>query len=90
MRIKSLVHVCNLQTRSGSAVPNQFEIQTNEGRYFQSYRSLIAFVDNTGSVTLTDDWDYSCTTMRYLSQFLNGVNSAEIHKRLKSGEYKLG
>ncbi len=38
------VKVSNLQSKSGNAVRNQFEIVTDEGRYFQSYNSVIVFV----------------------------------------------
>ena len=51
--------------RSGRPVANQFIIETARGRYFQSYRSIIAFRNkNTGKVTLDKIyWDYSVTTM---------------------------
>lgn len=75
--------------RSGNPVANQFTIQTEEGEYFQSYRTIIAFRANDGTITLDEgSWDYSRTTGKYRNEFL-GENTAETRKRIKSGEYKL-
>ena len=41
------VKVYNMTSPNGNKVPNQFEIYTSKGRYFQSYNSIIAFIDNT-------------------------------------------
>ena len=36
-----------------------FEIYDDKGKYFQSYRVIIAFIDNNGKVFLDKDyWDY--------------------------------
>ena len=71
------------------AIANQFIITTNDGEYFQSYQTLIAFRDNTGKVTLDrDNWDYSRTTGKYRNVFLReGI--ADTRKKIKSGEYAL-
>lgn len=79
--------------RTGNAVANQFFITTNNGRFFQSYRSIVAKVDNKGQVWLSADWDYSRTTMKYLYQFLRGfgwynLNASEVRKLIKSGTFK--
>lgn len=75
--------------RSGRPVANQFIIYTREGRYFQSYDSVIAFKDNEGNVTLdVDDWDYSRTTGKYRNEFL-GEGIAETRSKIESGEYEL-
>lgn len=75
--------------RSGRPVANQFIIYTSEGRYFQSYDSVIAFKDNKGNITLDlDDWDYSRTTGKYRNEFL-GEGIAETRCKIESGEYKL-
>lgn len=80
--------VHNLTGRSGRGVPNQFEVLTPEGRYFQSYRTIIAKIER-GEVTLDADyWNYSKTTSRYLSIFLC-QDLKEIKKRVKHGVYKL-
>lgn len=67
---------------------NQLEISTKEGLYFQSYKSLIAFKSKSGKVTLSDHWNYSRTTMKYLGQFL-GENSKEIRKKVENGTYEI-
>jgi hypothetical protein len=75
--------------KSGYPVANQFEIQTKDGVYFQSYRTIIAFRANDGAITLDENyWDYSRTTGKYRNEFL-GENTAETRKKIKSGEYKL-
>ena len=75
--------------RSGRPVANQFIIYTSEGRYFQSYDSVIAFKDNKGNVTLDDyTWDYSRTTGKYRNEFL-GEDIVETRSKIESGEYKL-
>ena len=75
--------------RSGRPVANQFIIYTSEGRYFQSYDSIIAFKDNAGNVTLDlYDWDYSRTTGKYRNEFLREY-IADTRAKIESGEYKL-
>ena len=81
--------VYNMESPNGNKVANQFEIYTDEGKYFQSYRSIIAFKDNKGQVFLDDYyWDYSRTTGKYRNIFL-GEGIVETRKKIKSGEYKL-
>jgi hypothetical protein len=41
--IKEKVKIYNMESYSGNKVPNQFELYTNKGRYFQSYNSVITF-----------------------------------------------
>lgn len=70
-------------------VKNQFVIETDEGLYFQSYNSIIAFKPNDGSpIQLGEDWDYSRTTGKYRNEFLNEV-TAETRKKLADGTYVL-
>jgi len=77
-------------TNSYRPVANQFEIRTNEGTYFQSYSTIIAFVPLSNKKTVLDvnSWDYSRTTSKYRGQFL-GENTAETRSKIKSGEYIL-
>lgn len=85
------VSVSNLQSpRSGRDVSNQFEIRTPEGVYFQSYRSLIAFIPANGGKTVLDaeHWDYSRTTSKYRCQFL-GETTKETQAKIKDGTYVL-
>ena len=83
------MRVSNMISSRGNQVPNQFEIYTRKGRYFQSYQTTIAFVNKKGQVFLdTEAWTYSETTGRYRNIFL-GEKIAETRARIKSGEYKL-
>lgn len=82
------VKVENMTSSNGNDVPNQFKIYTDEGVYFQSYNSIIAFKSH-GKIQLDKNtWDYSTTTGKYRNQFL-GENKAETQKKIDSGEYQL-
>lgn len=90
----------NMESSRGNTVPNQFIITTDEGRYFQSYQSIIAFIPNTNAYDETcekanlktvldvNKWDYSKTTGKYRNEFL-GESKKETEAKIKSGEYKL-
>ena len=82
------VKVYNMKSPKGNKVANQFEIYTSKGRYFQSYNSIIAFIDNNGKTFLDEYyWDYSRTTGKYRNMFLNeGIN--DTRQKIISGEYK--
>jgi len=67
---------------------NQAIINDGNRVIFQSYKSIIAIVES-GHVSLSADWDYSSTTMKYLCKFLNHVEIEEVKTRVKSGEYKV-
>ena len=75
---------------SGRPVANQFELIDGLGnRFFQSYRSMIAKISNSGKVFLDKNyWDYSTTTGKYRNRFLN-ENIAQTRAKIKSGEYIL-
>lgn len=84
------VKVSNLCSPSwkGRKVPNQFEIKTEDGRYFQSYNSVIAFIDNRGQVYLDPVyWNYSVTTGKYRNVFL-GEKKDDTQRKLDNGIYK--
>ena len=75
--------------RSGKPVANQFIIYTDEGNYFQSYDSVIAFKCDDNKITLDEYyWDYSRTTGVYRNQFL-GEGIVNTRAKIESGEYKL-
>lgn len=76
--------------RGNKEVPNQFIIRTDEGAYFQSYSSIIAFKPyGEGKTVLdADKWDYSTTTGKYRNQFL-GESIEDTRRKIKSGEYVL-
>jgi hypothetical protein len=78
-----------ISDKTGEAVKNQFIIITNEGAYFQSYKSVIAFKPNKGKVQLDKTyWDYSRTTGKYRNQFLCETKK-ETESKIQSGEYIL-
>lgn len=81
--------VYSMTSPAGNPVANQFEIYTDKGRFFQSYRSTIAQVNRKGKIILDDYyWDYSRTTSKYRNLFL-GMTTKEIKEGIKSGEIKL-
>ena len=76
-------------TRSYNRITNQFEIQTDEGVYFQSYQTVIAFKPITGKIQLdSSHWDYSRTTGKYRNMFLD-ENKKTTESKIASGEYEL-
>lgn len=78
--------VRKMQSNRGNDVPNQFVIETDNGRMFQSYSSNIAFIDKNGQVTLGRNWDYSKTTGKYRNMFL-GESKKETQEKLDSGKH---
>ena len=82
------MRVYNMTSASGKAVANQFNIETKNARYFQSYGTLIAKISD-GKVYLDEkNWDCSQTTGKYRNQFL-GLNKKEIEEGIKAGEILL-
>jgi hypothetical protein len=85
-------------THNGREVPNQFIITTDEGQYFQSYKSVIAFIpcgvwqkndENAGKIILdTYYWDYSKTTGKYRNLFLNETKK-ETERKIQNGYYAM-
>ena len=55
---------------------------------FYSYDSLIAYKLPNGKIVLTNYWDYSKTTTKYLSQYL-GKNKKEIIQSIADFTYIL-
>ena len=81
--------VTNMTSARGNKIANQFLIWTDQGQYFQSYQTIIAFRDNAGNVTHDRNrWDYSITTGKYRNSFL-GMNKAQTEKAIKAGQIKL-
>ena len=75
--------------RTGNAVPNQYLVTIGEYIYFQSYETVIAKINRTtNEVTLSEDWDYSCTTVKYLNRFLS-TKGKDIKSRIEDGTYKI-
>tara|TARA_R100000781_G_scaffold3464_1_gene4846 strand:+ start:3382 stop:3648 length:267 start_codon:yes stop_codon:yes gene_type:complete len=82
--------VYNLESAKGNKIANQFEIYTDKGRYFQSYNSIIVFINKKGQVYLDEYyWDYSTTTGKYRNIFLRDSGIKETREKIKKGIYKL-
>ena len=74
---------------NGNPVANQFVVETEDGKYFQSYDKVIAYIDNNGKILLDIKyWNYSRTTGKYRSVFL-GESKAETLAKITSGKYPL-
>ena len=84
--------VKNMISSRGHKIANQFiitgEHNRQQGLFFQSYDSVIAFKPSSGtSVTLDKKYyKYSNTTIKYRNQFLN-TTSKEVAENIKSGSY---
>jgi hypothetical protein len=78
----------NFTSSNGNSVPNQFLLTDGNKKVFQSYKSVIAVIEN-GKVSLDAKlWDYSQTTSKYRNQFLKETKK-ETEAKIKSGEYTL-
>jgi len=89
MKTLKVTKVTNMLSSNGRAVANQFIIRTENGKYFQSYESIIAFIDRCGNVFLDKKyWKFSKTTSNYRCKFL-GEYIKTTRAKIKSGEYKL-
>ena len=81
--------VQNMTSARGNKIANQFTILTDDGLYFQSYSTMIAYKPYQGSTQLDrDSWDYSVTTGKYRNLFL-GEKKADTVRKIASGEYIL-
>jgi hypothetical protein len=70
---------------------NQFIIETDDGFYFQSYKSIIAFKPFNSNDKIKLDrcyWNYSKTTAKYRNLFLREATK-ETERKIKSGIYEL-
>lgn len=86
--------------RTDSKVANQFviseKINSGDLKTFQSYDSIIAKTWPSGRVVLDKHlWNYSRTTVKYLTQFLRyetglAINTKkDVESKIKSGEFEL-
>ena len=80
--------VQNMQSRNGNTVANQFEIFTPDGKYFQSYSTVIALKSIDGKTYLDPKHDYSRTTAKYRNLFLR-MTSKEIEQAIKAGTIEI-
>ena len=70
------------KTRGGYGAKDQYLLETKEGTYLQSYNSIVAFIGNDGKIKVGKDFNYSRTTARYVTQFLN-MRIKEIEKDIR-------
>lgn len=83
------VRVENMKSSRGNRIPNQFIIYTDKGTFFQSYRTVIVWINNKGQTFLdAKSWDCSMTTGTYRNSFLM-ENKKETQRKIDTGEYKL-
>lgn len=83
------VRVENMKSSRGNRIPNQFIIYTDKGTFFQSYRTVIVWINNKGQTFLDkNSWHRSVTTGRYRNSFLM-ENKKETQRKIDTGEYKL-
>ena len=74
--------ISNIIADSGYAARNQFQITTPKAYFFQSYNSVVCRIDrNTKKITLSQHWDYSDTTRRYLYIFLRNHGYSDLLNR---------
>ena len=60
---------------------NQFLFYVDGKVYLQSYDSVVACKSVGEATILYKDWDYSRTTMKYVSRFLSDVFNKHITKK---------
>ena len=82
MRVKNMV------SKNGNFVPNQFVIWDEDKVYFQSYRSIIAKIEDGKTYLDENFWNYSRTTSKYRNDFLR-LTTDETKAKIKSGEFVL-
>ena len=89
--------VRNMTGRTGKGIANQFIIEIERGfttwEVFQSYQTPVAIKDDHilqilnisryRRVALTNDWDCSVTTAKYVAQFLR-MSTKEIREEIKA------
>jgi hypothetical protein len=78
-----------MTSSNGNKIANQFIVTDDRGvRFFQSYETIIAKIENGKTYLDSNKWDYSVTTGKYRNLFL-GEKKAETLKNIKSGLYIL-
>ena len=90
-----MAKVKNLINYNGNPAANQFVITTDKGVFFQSYNSVIAFLDYaTKKLKVTPLWDYSNTTRKHFYIFLDEYANIYCHKKeflnmIKTGQVEV-
>jgi len=89
--------VSNIINNRGNIVANQFIIEDDKATFFQSYKSIIVKIEriNVGDNTMLTRtildpvyWNYSRTTSKHRSTFLN-ESTKETQRKIKEGVYIL-
>lgn len=72
----------------GNPIPNQYELQYENGFVFQSYDSIIAVCVSSANqkIYLWNDWNYSKTTGKYRNMFLR-EHIKDTQAKINSWEY---
>lgn len=81
----------SMKGSTGRDIPNQLIIDTEDGLYFQSYKSIIAFIPSDQDKRIVLDerfWDYSRTTGKYRNMFLC-ENKKATQQKIDAGIYIL-
>ena len=78
----------NLTSPKGNVVPNQYEIENGNTRFFQSYESNIVKIENGRTYLDVKYWNWSKTTSKYRNLFL-GETTKETEFKIKTGQYTL-
>jgi hypothetical protein len=80
----------NMTSSKGNTVPNQYIIRDSKNNKltFQSYSSIICEIIDDDITLDVIYWDYSRTTSRYLSAFLD-IPCNKIRMHVTSGKYSL-
>jgi hypothetical protein len=76
-----------MTTRSGYPQKDHRIITTPQGRFLESYNSIVAFIGNDGSVKVGPNYHYSKTTSYYVGKFL-GSNIPTIRKGIAAGKIR--
>lgn len=81
------MNVTQLINNNGKPAVNQFVITTDNGQYFKSYGTLIAFKPRYGDTpVVTSSWNYSTTTLKHLKIFLGtSASKKDLERMLNSG-----
>ncbi len=87
-KLGNFISVSNTDSRNGmDKAPNQFELTFENGKAFQSYKTLIG-VRMNGEYYFTPDHTYSVTTSRHCTQWC-GYNSTARKNGIAKGIFYL-
>jgi hypothetical protein len=80
--------ISNITNSRGNKVANQFIIYDDNATYFQSYKSIIVKITSDKTILDPVYWNYSRTTSKHRSTFLN-ESTKETQRKIKEGLYIL-